>query len=329
MPGHCISTTNEVGVVTSTCHKGMDDLLFVFFMFNVVSVLRVAYRTFVLKPVTRYLKFKAGLASKFLESGWFALYFIVIFAWGISAFKDAEWFFNTKYFWIGYPHVMSYQTKLYYLSELAFWVQSLFVFIFEVPRKDRTAYLIHHCVTVSLISSSYYFNFTRIGAAILMMTNVGDIFYWNSKILKYARFEKTSTVSWLSFVFVWIASRHVIFGFILYSLWFEVPVYLDLDAYNPAVGFYASRPVWGFFSVLLLVLKVLMFYWLAMILKVVWTFIRGSEIKDTTDVSDDEIASPEPKSETRPPISLAKLEPLSLETDDMFDSQGNRKFKSA
>ena len=52
--------------------------------------------------------------------------------------------------------------------QLCFWVHQLFVLYIEEWRKDMPLYLFHHIITIGLIASSYCFNFTRVGTAILV-----------------------------------------------------------------------------------------------------------------------------------------------------------------
>lgn len=83
---------------------------------------------------------------------------------------------NTSYYWIDYPHILiSRQTKTYYLMQLAFWVQQVYTIHIEKRRKDHFAMVTHHFITIILIASSYFTNFTRIGNAVLCCMDLSDI----------------------------------------------------------------------------------------------------------------------------------------------------------
>lgn len=90
-------------------------------------------------------------------------------------YNGPHWY-NTSQYWIDYPHILiSKQTKSYYLMQLAFWIQQVYTIHIEKRRKDHFAMVTHHFITILLIASSYYTNFTRIGNAVLCCMDLSDI----------------------------------------------------------------------------------------------------------------------------------------------------------
>jgi len=78
--------------------------------------------------------------------------------------------------WAEYPQVEnSGDFKAYYLVELAFWLQQVFVLNIEARRKDFWQMLTHHLVTCALIFMSYTYNVTRVGNAIICVMDFSDI----------------------------------------------------------------------------------------------------------------------------------------------------------
>lgn len=224
--------------------KGWDDALFVFYIFNIVTVFRYIYTNFIMKPIARKLSMGKGLTRKFVDVGWFSFYYLAATVWGIIIFRDDDWWYSTRHFWDGYPHPFDYASKYFYLASLAFWIQCLFSFFFEAPRKDDKAFFFHHLLTIGLIVGSYHFNYFRIGAAILMEQNAADVLYYHAKMFKYAGLEKTATSTLVVFLFVWVYTRHFIFGFILYSVWFELPNHISAAGWDPVSGYYFSDSLW-------------------------------------------------------------------------------------
>lgn len=89
------------------------------------------------------------------------------------------WWYRTEHFWLEYPHwQMTPLIKRYYLMQLAYWIQQLFVLVLrlEKPRKDFTELVIHHLVTIWLVGWSYVVNLTYIGNAVFLTMDVSDIF---------------------------------------------------------------------------------------------------------------------------------------------------------
>lgn len=88
----------------------------------------------------------------------------------------SPYWFNTSYFWIDYPHIMmTRDIKSYYLMQTAFFIQQLYALHVEKRRKDHFAMVTHHVITITLLVSSYYSNFTRIGNAVLCSMDLSDL----------------------------------------------------------------------------------------------------------------------------------------------------------
>ena len=65
--------------------------------------------------------------------------------------------------------------KWYYLAQLAFWLQQLFVLHIEDRRKDHYQMLAHHIITSMLLGGSYLYHMTRVGNDILCAMDIVDI----------------------------------------------------------------------------------------------------------------------------------------------------------
>lgn len=268
---------------------GYDDIYPVAFLLCVITVIRFLYTSVVLKPISQKLKMSVGLTAKFIESGWFSMYYLVVTTWGYFLFRDDIWWYNDRYFWDGYPYPIDLDMKTFYFVSLAFWLQSLLSFSFEPPRKDGKSLLFHHLLTIYMIIASYLTGLVRYGAAILMLHNFADILFYHSKIFNYTKMEKLATIGWISFVCVWFYTRHIVFGYMIYSMW-------TAHQYIPAVwdtekGIYFSEIAVNFYLASVTSLQLLNIFWFTMILKVLVKVITGKgEMKDSeSEFSDDEV----------------------------------------
>eukprot|EP01112_Ceratiomyxa_fruticulosa_P011456 TRINITY_DN3106_c0_g1_i1.p1 TRINITY_DN3106_c0_g1~~TRINITY_DN3106_c0_g1_i1.p1 ORF type:complete len:372 (+),score=49.19 TRINITY_DN3106_c0_g1_i1:431-1546(+) len=270
-----------------TFGRGLQDAYFVVFMMCTIALFRWAYRTFVLKPTARYLGFNRSTTNKWVDIGWVSVYFACMWSWGIYLFHGDDWFFNTKHFWIDYPHPLEYRNKLFYLVQLSFWLTNFGMFFLEMQRRDYWQFFSHHCVTIGLILGSYYYHFHRVGTAILLILDIGDVFYYHVKMLKYANQEKAATVGFGLFMLVWFVTRHVFYAGVLYSVWFEFPKYLGFG-YNPTSGFNLSYPVYVSFSVGLVVLQALLIFWFVMIVRLAIKVLSGEAPTDETDPDEED-----------------------------------------
>lgn len=269
--------------------RGYDDFYPIAFFLCAITVIRFLYSTIVLKPIAHKLKMSVGLTAKFVESGWFSIYYLVVTTWGYFLFRDDIWWYNDRYFWDGYPYPIDLDMKTFYFVSLAFWIQSLLSFAFEPPRKDAKSLLFHHLLTIYMIILSYVTGLVRYGAAILMLHNFADILFYTSKVFNYTKMEKLASIGWVSFVCVWFYSRHLVFGYMIYSMW-------NAHQYIPPVwdtekGIYFSEFAVNFYLASVMSLQLLNIFWFTMILKVLVKVIMGKgEMKDSeSEYSDDEV----------------------------------------
>ncbi len=78
---------------------------------------------------------------------------------------------------MGYPHMpVAGPLKIYYLTETAFYLHQMLVLNAEAKRKDHWQMMAHHFITVFLMGTSYYYNFTRVGCLIMVLMDFCDIF---------------------------------------------------------------------------------------------------------------------------------------------------------
>lgn len=79
--------------------------------------------------------------------------------------------------WRGYPHItLAGPVKFYYLTETAFYLHQVLIINAEARRKDHWQMMTHHLITVTLMISSYSYNFTRVGCLIMLLMDISDVF---------------------------------------------------------------------------------------------------------------------------------------------------------
>ena len=94
-------------------------------------------------------------------------------------YQTPVWYFNTRGMYELFPHKTHEAIfKFYYLFQAAYWAQQAIVMLLGVEkrRKDFKELVVHHIVTLSLISLSYRFHFTYMGIAIYLTHDISDFF---------------------------------------------------------------------------------------------------------------------------------------------------------
>jgi hypothetical protein len=133
-------------------------------MVAVIFVLRWLVMTFVITPAGQRLlpandHRREKTLARFESAGWEALWYSCSCMYGLHVYQQEEWScWPTTNFWAGWP-IQSFEPRFrfYYLIGLAFYTQALLsLLLLDKPRSDFWEYLIHHLVTIFLLSVSFY-----------------------------------------------------------------------------------------------------------------------------------------------------------------------------
>lgn len=84
-----------------------------------------------------------------------------------------------------------------------------------------------------------------------------------AKLFKYTNRPQAADATFAVFLVTWIATRHVVFGRIMWSVYFESGRYLPWD-WRPRDGYFHSYEMVTIFAVLLTALQVLLCIWTTM-----------------------------------------------------------------
>ena len=104
------------------------------------------------------------LLTKFNESFWKFSYFLAAFVYGCYVLADEPWAWNSREWWIDFPrHQLNGDVFVYYIGVLGFYWSLVLSHFYDVQRKDSTQMFVHHLVTISLMSFSWFNNFIRVG----------------------------------------------------------------------------------------------------------------------------------------------------------------------
>lgn len=276
--------------------KGWNDFAFVLQMMIFFTFLREFMMQAVLRPMARYLGIRGkSKTARFNEQTYAIFYYGITSPLGLYIMKQTPmWFFNTKEFYINYPHLHhTWLFKFYYLFQAGFWSQQAVVLLLrlEKPRKDFKELVFHHIVTILLVSLSYMFNYTWMGLAIYITMDVSDLFLGTSKTLNYLN-HPLEMPFFILFIFVWIYCRHYLNLKILWSVLTEYmtvgPTILDFKTQQYKC--WISQPM---VFTLIFALQLVNLYWLFLIFRIMVRFllynVKKDERSDSESESDTEV----------------------------------------
>nr|CDJ85814.1 TRAM LAG1 CLN8 homology domain containing protein [Haemonchus contortus] len=231
-------------------------------------------------------------AKRILECFWRFSYYTFAFIYGCFVLWNKSWLWDVKQCWIGYPfHPIDDSVWWYYIIETSFYYSLLFGSIFDVKRSDFWQMIIHHVVTIGLLSTSFTINFVRAGTLVLISHDVADILLEFGKLTRYDRNLKSLTNAvFVVFLTGWILTRLGYYPLVLVrSALFEAAdlIQPDYELLDLAQVPYAPRLI----ILMLFALLVLHIFWTIIILKIVAKTITEGEAGDVR--SDSELSDKE------------------------------------
>ncbi|KAL1920154.1 uncharacterized protein VTP21DRAFT_1300 [Calcarisporiella thermophila] len=275
---------------TNLYTKGIYDISFVFSWVVGYTFLRAILIRFVLQSLgSRCGIKKARALVRFTEQAYLFLYYILVIPVGMRIICTSPYARDMRQYWIGYPHEQyTMKFKAYYLLQLAFWIQQIYVLHIEKRRKDYVLMFAHHIITSSLLVGSYLGNFTRVGSAILVIMDIADILLASTKLLRYLGMKKLCDACFILFTVVWVGTRHYLFSLVAIHTALESPKYVAFE-WNPAQGKFFTRTILNFFLFLFALLQLLFVCWFYFIARILLNVIRGGFVHDNrSDEEEDE-----------------------------------------
>ncbi|EMC94087.1 hypothetical protein BAUCODRAFT_74877 [Baudoinia panamericana UAMH 10762] len=211
--------------------QGTQDLCLVATFIVLFTGLRAFALEYILSPLaSRILGIsRPKFRVRFAEQSYMLLYYALYWTWGLMLFirntPSSTRSINDLLISLWHPFPQLYVgrgMKIYYLSQLAFWIQQVMVIHIEARRKDHFQMLTHHVITIALLSFSYPYRQWRVGNAVLVCMDIVDCVFPFAKVLRYLGLQVACDAAFAAFVILWIAGRHVCYNAICWSIWAHV-----------------------------------------------------------------------------------------------------------
>jgi hypothetical protein len=162
--------------------------------------------------------------------------------------------------------------KFYYMGTMGFHTAQLVqqVFFESWKKSDFLEMTIHHIVTVYLFGYSYMAQ-TWIGVPVAFLHNIADVFVSLTRFWAETNFKKTAGYCFLIAVIVWGYTRIYVFPQLIWASCVKLEIYTA----SPWM-----QPIFGGLMTCLFLLHV---YWIALMLKILGSFLFKGVAEDTVN----------------------------------------------
>ncbi|XP_015928113.2 ceramide synthase 1 isoform X2 [Parasteatoda tepidariorum] len=265
------------------------DILFVLFLAVVWTVLRHIATKNVFKPLAQHYGLTPTNQGKMPESAWKFFYYLS--AWCYTSYVvilsgDYKFFQKPSTVWDGWNLDDSPPFNIYfiYMAQCGFYLHSLYATVFlDTWRKDSLVMMIHHVLTLALISFSYSLRYHNIGTLVLFTHDICDIFLEFTKLNVYFKIqgnriikkhELFANISFFCFTVAWYVAR-------LY--WY--PLRVLYTATSDVQRLQLLLPCALLMNSLLWILQLLNIYWFFFIVQFLFRVATGQvkEVDDTRE----------------------------------------------
>ncbi|KAG7487957.1 hypothetical protein MATL_G00029060 [Megalops atlanticus] len=265
-----------------------------FFMCAVMwTMMRRGLTACLFKPFAQWCRLQRKDIAKLPESAWKFLFYSM--SWSYSTYL----LFFTQYSFFHDPPSVFYDWKsgmtvptdiaIAYLIQGSFYGHSIYATVYmDAWRKDSIVMVVHHIITLALITFSYAFRYHNIGVLVLFLHDINDIQLEFTKLNVYFKTrggsyymvnDILSNMGSVSFSITW-------FWFRLY--WFPLKVlYASCISSLESVP---NIPFYFFFNFLLFALLLMNIYWFLYIVLFVVKVLTGQmrEVNDVREYDEEE-----------------------------------------
>ena len=263
----------------------------------VFTVVRVFLNRVLFTKIPVWFKLNETSSEKFPESLWKFIVYSITWGWSIYLvfFKEEPLFFNLQSQWTKwYPgEPIEPGVHWLYMVQMGFYLHCIYATLYlETIRKDFVVLMLHHVLTLGLLSISYLISYHRIGLMVLFLQDIGDITLELSKLIFYFKEQNGVECRWpeigANVGFVVFTFQYVLFR--LYWL----PTKALYSSLIVSMHVYPDGPMYLLFNAMLISLYLMHLYWFKFIVQLlIKILVYGEKVSDNREEDGDQIKTKE------------------------------------
>ncbi|XP_007552778.1 ceramide synthase 1 [Poecilia formosa] len=262
-----------------------------FFCAFLWTIIRKRLTESLFKPLAQWCRLMPKDAAKMPESAWKLVFYTM--SWSYSTYL----LFFSSYSFFNDPPSVFYNWKsgmtvptdiaIAYLIQGSFYGHSIYATVnMDTWRKDSAVMVVHHIITLALISFSDAFRYHNVGILVLFLHDINDVLLEFTKLNVYLKArggghhllnDVLSNMGSVSFSVTW-------FWFRLY--WFPLKVLYATCVSSIQSG--PNIPFYFFFNALLFALLLMNIYWFLFIVIFVVKLLKVKEVNDVREYEDED-----------------------------------------
>jgi len=214
---------------------------------------------------------------------WQTLFYITAVTYGTIVLKDTTfipWFLGGSGSWEQMSAQLPFEpvppgVNTFFTFELGYFVGSVIEHtFFEEKTNDFVMYMLHHVMSLMLLSSAFLSNFLGLGCIALYPIDMGDIFTASASGFGQTKYDILAAINFFTLMVVWIYTRLIIVTWICYKMWTDHDMHGDprLEGLNHIMYYHCF--MFG-------LLCVMNFIWFYMFTQIAKRYIVAGETEDT------------------------------------------------
>uniref|UniRef100_H2ZCV4 Translocating chain-associated membrane protein n=1 Tax=Ciona savignyi TaxID=51511 RepID=H2ZCV4_CIOSA len=201
--------------------RGYLDIFTVLFQAMMLIVVHAVIQEYIVDKVSKKLHLSKTKNSRFSESGQLLVWCIVAVGWSAHLIIKNGFFSNISALWEDYPHtIIHWETKLYLLVQMAYWVHMYPELYFQKARKEeiptRVRYYTLHLV---FLAGAYALNFWRVSLIMGMLHFTAEAVFHASRLLYFAEKNELAEMGFTIWRFVFPIVRLLILAIGFLTFW--------------------------------------------------------------------------------------------------------------
>lgn len=229
-----------------TFERGILDIFTIIFYAIIIAIFHAVIQEYGIDKITKKFHLSKTKNSRFSESGQILVWSVLSATAGFHLLIEDGLISDTSVslqkLWEGYPHtILSWENKLFMISQIAYWVHMYPELYFQKVRKDevwqRVQYYTLHLI---FISGAYILHYWRVSIVLMALHYIGEALFHFSRLCYFADKTDISKHGYSAWGVVFPTVRFLTLGLSILVFWFGLASAKAQQGLDFASGCYNS-----------------------------------------------------------------------------------------